>query len=166
MIIAIFAIDEQGGMGLQGSMPWPFNKDDMKWFKSTTTSHVVVMGKKTWTSTGMPKPLPNRTNVIFTSEKLLANNLNVEFISGNVVEQLLSIQQRFLDKDIFVIGGANILIQAEPAIEKIYLTRIKGNYNCDVIIDINEFTKNFTLTDNILFDSCNIEQYERISPST
>lgn len=166
MIIAIFAIDEQGGMGLQGSMPWPFNKDDMKWFKSTTTGHVVVMGKKTWTSIGMPKPLPNRTNIIFTSEKLISNNPTVEFISGNVVEQLSSIQHKFLDKNIFVIGGADILIQAESAIEKIYLTKINGNYNCDVVIDINKFTKNFTLTDNITFDSCNIEQYERISPST
>lgn len=166
MIIAIFAIDEQGGMGLQGSMPWPFNKDDMKWFKSTTIDQVVVMGRKTWTSTGMPKPLPNRINIIFTSEKLFADNPNIEFISGDVVEQLLLIQQKFLDKDIFVIGGADILIQAEPAIEKIYLTQIKGNYNCDVIIDINKFTKNFTLTNNIIFDSCDIKQYERISSRT
>jgi dihydrofolate reductase len=67
MINAIFAIDEEGGMGLDGSMPWPKNLKDLNWFKVHTIGHIVVMGRGTWDATDMPSPLPNRTNWVVTS---------------------------------------------------------------------------------------------------
>lgn len=147
-------------------MPWPYNKEDMQWFKNTTTDHIVVMGKKTWFSAGMPKPLPNRTNIVFTNKTLNINLPNVYTKQGNVSEQLLSIQQQYLDKDIFVIGGSDILIQASPVIDKILLTRISGNYFCDVTLNIDQYIKDFTLTNQDIRNTCIIETYERISNCT
>lgn len=159
MIIAIFAVDEENGMGLDGSIPWPSNKEDMLWFKTTTTNHVVVMGKKTWTSKGMPKPLPNRINVVFTHKKI--NNSNVQIISGNVCEQLKLLEIQYPDKNIFVIGGSEILIQARPVINKIFITRIPGNYYCDIVLNVDQFVKGFTLVNQENLTSCIVEEYVR-----
>lgn len=144
-------------MGLDGSMPWPSNKEDMMWFKSITLNQIVVMGKKTWDSKGMPKPLPNRTNIVFTHKKI--NVPNVQTISGNVCEQLNLLENQFQDKSIFVIGGSDILIQARPVVKKIFITRIPGNYYCDIILNVDQFIEGFTLTNKQILNTCIIEEY-------
>jgi dihydrofolate reductase len=161
MLIAIFAIDEENGMGLNGSMPWPVNKEDMFWFKSTTLNHVVVMGSNTWNSTGMPKPLPNRINIVATRQA--PAKFPVETINGDICQNLLTLQEMWPEKNIFVIGGGNLLLQAIPVIEKMYITRIKGKYNCDTKIEINSFLPQFNLTNQMVGETCVIEKYERIS---
>ena len=66
MIRAILACDEDWGIGKAGTLPWPHNPADLKWFKETTSGGVVAMGKATWDS--LPnKPLPNRNNIVITS---------------------------------------------------------------------------------------------------
>ena len=160
MITALFAVDDKGGMGANGDMPWPTNKDDMKWFKNTTEGHVVVMGKRSWNSPDMPKPLPKRHNVVVTNEFLERND--IEQIKGNVAEGLKYVEEQYNDKTIFVIGGANLLMQAKPVIKKALITRIPGEYICDTILDMKEFLEGFTLINTIDLGSCKVEEYEAI----
>ena len=57
MIKAIMAIDDEGGISRNGSMPWPKNSEDLKQFKNLTVNNVVIMGKLTWIDPYMPTPL-------------------------------------------------------------------------------------------------------------
>ena len=157
MIIALFAVDDAGGMGVNNHMPWPHNKDDMQWFKKTTQNQIVVMGKKTWESHDMPKPLPGRTNVLFTNNFI--DRDDIEQIRGDVCEALRCIQKSNKKANIFVIGGPNLLLQAKPVIEKMYITKIPGEYFSDTKIDLNEFTNGFKLVDKTNLGSCNVEEY-------
>ena len=59
-IKAIFAVDKFGGMGFNGSLPWPHHSEDLAYFKEQTTNHIVVMGRNTWEDPKLPKPLPGR----------------------------------------------------------------------------------------------------------
>ena len=160
MIAALFAVDNAGGMGNDGNMPWPVNKDDMKWFKSTTEGHVVVMGKKTWHSPDMPKPLPKRHNVVVTNEFM--DRTDIEQIRGDVCEGLKHIESKNPDLVTFVIGGANLLTQAKPVLDRAYITRIPGDYICDTVLDLNEFLKGFKLVNTIDLGSCQVEEYETV----
>lgn len=161
MIIGLFAVDELGGMGQGGNMPWPFNKEDITWFKETTDGQVVVMGKKSWHSPDMPKPLPKRVNVIFTNEFM--DREDIIQIRGDVCEGLLTIEKKFPEKDIFVIGGANLLVQARPYLDKAYITKIPGKYESDVKIDVDEFVSEFKLVQIKNLNTCTVEIYEAIS---
>jgi dihydrofolate reductase len=163
MIAAIFAVDEGNGMGKDGNLPWPFNKEDMQWFKTLTQHQVVVMGKKSWDSSDMLKPLPKRYNVVFTNTFF---DNDVEQIKGDVCESLKLLESQHPDKTIFVIGGANLLMQALPVIDIAYITRITGDYLCDVKIDLSKFLERFELTETHLFQTCKAEKYEAISRST
>jgi dihydrofolate reductase len=159
MIIGLFAVDEANGMGINNHLPWPKNKDDMNWFKVLTKNQTVVMGSNTWNSSDMIKPLPGRRNVVITSQCI--NMPKVTTASGDVVTILHKIAQEDLNKQIFVIGGANILMQAEPVMEKIYITRIPGRYKSDTFIDLVHLTQNFTLMHEQNLGSCTVEHYER-----
>lgn len=159
MIAGLFAVDENGGMGLNGSMPWPTNKDDLKWFKNTTTNQVVVMGRNTWDSPDMPSPLPKRENVVFTTRDI--DNENVIMVSGDVCEHIRGIQESFPTKNVFIIGGPDLLSSSKPLLERIYITKIFGEYNCDVNINLETFLDGFTFSQKIHLGSCIVEEWKR-----
>jgi len=140
MINAIFAVDFNGGMGLNGTLPWPHNAEDLANFQRLTSGNVVVMGRKTWDDPKMPKPLRDRTVYV-------ATNRPVAYampISGDLNEKLLAIESAHPDKTIFVIGGVQLLETARPLLDRIYLTHIKGSYKVDTRIYVKEFLAGFT----------------------
>lgn len=165
MIAALFAVDQAGSMGWKGSMPWPQNKDDMRWFKTTTQNQVVVMGKRTWDSPDMPTPLPGRINVVFTNT--FFDQDDVEQVKGDVCEALKSMKQHYKNKNIFVIGGPNLLLQSRPVLEKAYVTRIPGEYLHDTVLNVPDFLNGMVLHQTVNLGSCIVEEYhnETISRS-
>jgi len=133
MINAIFAADMFGGMGCQGTLPWPHNSADLKHFKQLTEGGIVVMGRRTYDDPKMPKPLPNRT-VYVVSNRLISDS--VFQLSGNIADRLLELEQANPKKTIWVIGGVDILEQCEGIYDRIYLTHFKGSYRADTKINL------------------------------
>jgi dihydrofolate reductase len=139
MINAIFAVDFNGGMGFNGSLPWPHNAEDLANFKRITNGHVVVCGRNTWDDAKMPKPLPGRTVYVFTHKPVT----HATPVSGNVKQQLLEIEQAHADKTIFVVGGAALLQEAHDLFDRIYVTHIKGSYRTDTRLNLKETLTGF-----------------------
>jgi dihydrofolate reductase len=132
MIHAIFAVDHNGGMGLNGSLPWPHNAEDMANFKRLTNGQVVVMGSKTWLDPKMPKPLPGRIVYVASSKP----TFYAQQIQGDIKEQVLAIEERHADKNICIIGGPALIQECLPLVDVIYLTHLKGSYKVDTRIDL------------------------------
>lgn len=129
---AILAMDMNGGIGKNNTLPWPHNHQDMNWFKRNTVGGVVVMGRKTWESLGSKK-LPNRKNVVITKSQITGEPDEVYF--GEMQKVLQVIQSDNPGKTIWVIGGADIYRQALPFCDSLYLTKFKQHYECDAYID-------------------------------
>lgn len=164
MIIALFAVDQSGGMGFDGRMPWPRNKEDMRWFKKMTDNQLVVMGRKTWDSSDMPTPLPNRVNILITNNFI--DRDDIIQIRGDIPTGLIEMQDKYPDDNIFVIGGPDILMQAIPVLEYAFITRIPGEYISDVNIDLTKFLETFKLVETKELETCKIEKYEAIPRRT
>jgi dihydrofolate reductase len=119
--VALVAAVARGGViGRDGGIPWRLPEDVAR-FKSLTTGHTVVMGRRTWDS--LPdrfRPLPGRRNVVVTR--------NAEWRAegaeraGSVEEalELLSGEGR-----VFVIGGAEIYAAALPHADELMLTEVE-----------------------------------------
>lgn len=60
-ISLIVAMTKDRVIGKNNQLPWHLSSD-LKRFKSITTGHTIVMGRKTFESIG--KPLPNRQNIV------------------------------------------------------------------------------------------------------
>jgi len=139
MINAIFAVDFNGGMGFNGTLPWPHNAEDLQHFKNLTTGQVVVCGRKTWDDPKMPKPLPDRTVYVATHRPVAY----AQAFSGSIQEHLLKIESDHKDKKVFVIGGVELLESSKPLLDRVYVSHIKGTYRSDTRIHVKEFLTGF-----------------------
>ena len=162
MIKAIMAVDEKGGISRGKSMPWPKNSIDLNWFKQNTINNIVVMGRKTWEDPFMPTPLKSRINILITNrDKKLIQGADY-YLSGNVNEQINDVQSEHVDKDIFIIGGSEVINLTFNIIEQFYLTRIYGNYNCEKFIDVSLIETNMKIVKKIDGDStCHFEIWSK-----
>ena len=138
MIKAIMAVDDEGGVSKNGSMPWPKNSSDLQWFKKNTLQNVVIMGRLTWEDPFMPTPLSNRINVLVTSKNKNLFPGADEYISKDLIDNIKDLSNKYSNIDKYIIGGPNIINQLFELIEEFYLTRIYGNFNCDKKIDLNK----------------------------
>ena len=112
----IVAIGKDGAIGRNGDLIWRIPAD-LKRFKALTTSHPVIMGRKTWDS--LPKkPLPNRRNIILTRQPdFKADGAEVV----NSIEESLDLTK---DETPFIIGGAEIYNAFMPYATELYLTEV------------------------------------------
>ena len=144
MINGRFAADARGGIGFNGTLPWPKNKEDMEKFAEITTGHVVVMGRRTFDDPKMPKPLTGRTNYVFTNRPITIPGIRT--LRGSVIENLRNVQEIHAGKNIYVIGGKELIEEASILFENLYLTHIKGQYRSDTRINLDRFLLGFRAT--------------------
>lgn len=150
---AILAVDENFGLSKNGIIPWK-NKTDMTFFKTKTTGHTVIMGSNTLLSLPRGQPLPDRLNIVLTNdgEKYKNQYVGVDNIIfydylelihylKELDDQINNINENNIkdeiNKPIYVIGGKQIYELLMPFCSKIWLTTIKGNYECDLFCRIN-----------------------------
>ena len=114
-------------IGKENQLPWPKNSEDLKFFKETTMGGTVIMGRKTFESIGQ-RPLPGRENIVLSRSSFGYGGLDEVKIFHSVEEAIENASR----SNVFIIGGAEIYRQTIDKAEKIYLTRIPGNYSGDV----------------------------------
>ena len=143
MVSIIAAIGYNRALGKNNKLLWRI-PDDLKRFKTLTTGHPIIMGRKTFES--IDKPLPNRTNIVITraerSEGEAEGVVRRAVILAHSIEDAIE-KAKALDSEVFVIGGAQIYEQALPFADKLYLTLINDKKGADVYFPAYEtvFTK-------------------------
>mgnify|MGYP002536389207 CR=1 FL=1 len=101
---------------------------DMKFFRSTTTGKVVVMGRKTLESFPNGLPLKNRTNIVLTKDK---NYKVKDAIIVHSIEEALEELKKYASEDVYVIGGDSIYAQMLPYCDTAHVTKIDFGYEAD-----------------------------------
>ncbi len=120
-IIGIVAIAQNFAIGKDGKLPWHYSAD-LNFFKETTSNHAVVMGFQTWQSVG--KPLPKRLNVVLSRCENLENQKSVLLLRSK--EEVLELS-KYLNCDLFIIGGAKTYENFLDAIERWIVTEVPEN---------------------------------------
>lgn len=144
MICTIFATDQMGTFGNRGTLPWPMHKEDMAWFQEHTLDQVVIMGRRTWDDPKLKKPLPNRINCVITSSPL--DYKEVRRLSGDYKRQIKELQNLFPKKNIFILGGPEIIMDCKDLIDYAYITHRKGAAFSDVRMNLNSFLIGMRIT--------------------
>ena len=101
----IVAVDQNWAIGKDGDQ-LVYLKEDLKRFRTLTSGHTVILGRKTLTTFPGGRPLKK----VFSS-----------------VEEL--VQQA--DGDAFVIGGASVYEQLLPYCDTAYITKIHAAFPAD-----------------------------------
>ena len=152
MISIVVAIDSTGGIGKDNKLMWNIPAD-LKRFKEITTKNqikidndirnIVIMGSKTYKSIG--RELPDRVNVILSLKD--KHSYSIKF------EDVLDYNERFPEEEIFVIGGEQIYKQFLPYTDKIYLTKVNGDFGADKFFHFNEDMYELTYRSGIQKDN-------------
>lgn len=126
MFKLIAAIGENNELGLNGDLVFRI-KDDMKFFRETTTGHSVFMGYKTFLS--LPGgALPDRKNYVLTHHP---DDLPDGVTPVTDLDKFIS-EKRDSNEVIFVIGGASVYESMLPFCDVLYLTEVESTANADV----------------------------------
>lgn len=137
MIIGIVAIAQNFAIGKEGKLPWHYSAD-LKFFKQTTLNNAVVMGFNTWKSIG--KPLPKRLNIVISRFRTLEHQPNVLLVRSK--EEVLALS-KYLNGDLYIIGGAETYKNFADVIEKWIVTQIPETIgDADAFMPL-DFLKNF-----------------------
>ena len=108
-VTAILASNDDLLIGVNGGwLAWNC-KEDMKFFKETTTGHVLIMGRKTISSLPNSK-LPNRTIVGLTRSRQVPADSEHVVWESNPVDALARAKKLARERgcQVFIAGGAEI----------------------------------------------------------
>ena len=144
MICTIFATDQMGTFGNHGTLPWRMHPEDMEWFREHTLNQIVVMGRRTWDDPKMPKPLPDRINCVVTNRPIIEKG--VRRLGSDYKKQIVELQLLFPKKNIFILGGPELIMDCKDLIDYAYVTHRKGSAYSDVRIDLRAFMAMMRIT--------------------
>lgn len=115
----IAAVDKEWNIGNKGELLFSL-PDDMKFFRTTTSGKVVVMGRKTLESFPGSKPLKNRVNIVLSRNAHEVEG--AEFVKS--VDELLEKIKKYNSDDVYVIGGAPIYSLLLPYCDTALITHV------------------------------------------
>lgn len=114
MLIA--AVARNGIIGAGNALPWRL-PEDMRRFRTLTTGHAVIMGRRTWDS--LPRALPGRQNIVLSSRAGYAPE------GADVVPTwAAALACVRMPAPVYCIGGGAIYALALPAADAMELTEI------------------------------------------
>ena len=112
-------------IGKSGALPWKL-PGDLKYFKSLTVGHCIIMGRKTFDSIGAP--LPDRQNIVVTRNSAFSGTNIKSFPS---LSAAIDTCKQANESEVMIIGGGEVYAQSLPFTKKIYLTQIHAYINGD-----------------------------------
>ncbi|QNK79874.1 ACT domain-containing protein [Nakamurella sp. PAMC28650] len=115
-VVLIASVAENGVIGADGDLAWR-NSEDLRRFKSLTTGHPIVMGRRTFDSIG--RALPGRRTIVVTrSSSWTADGVEV----AHSVPDALALAA---GGETFVIGGGEIYAETIDLADRLEITHIE-----------------------------------------
>jgi dihydrofolate reductase len=124
-ITIIAAVASNDVIGKNGSIPWHLPAD-LAHFKRTTTGHTLVMGRRTYESTGA---LPGRRTLVLTRDpgwrpKGAEKGREAEVEAVRSLDEAIERARAAGETELFVCGGEAVYREALPKAERMVLTRV------------------------------------------
>ncbi len=127
-VATIVAMGRNNEIGKDNQLMWHLT-EDMRFFKTTTSRHYVIMGRKNFESIPAKyRPLPDRVNVIVTHNE---NFMYEECYTCNSLQQALDLARDNGEDKVFIIGGGQIYKLAMDAdlVDEQYITHVDASFD-------------------------------------
>ncbi len=134
MIVSmIVAYGNNWEIGLNNQMLWHIS-EDFKNFKTITSGHHLLMGRKTFESIG--KPLPNRISLVLSKDGFEHEGVH----SFNDIHEALNFARERGEEELFIIGGATIYKTLFDYVDKMYLSEVDYSGEADAYLEEIDFS--------------------------
>lgn len=153
----IVAVDEDGGFGKGGKIPWNF-PEDLKHFRKITNGSACIMGRKTYhdmydmvvarktkgNKKEHEKPVKIK-EILPGRECYVVSKTLTEVEGATVVPSIRHAVEQTKKQNIFVIGGERIYIEALPTVNRVHMTVVEDRHECDRFFPVDYIHKNFKI---------------------
>jgi dihydrofolate reductase len=145
IISIIVAMDEKNGIGKNNKIPWHIKKDLVR-LASMTRDKIAVIGERSYNSMAgyydiSGRDMPVKKYIVITQDKNFKskrNNTESVFSIGEALDKI----KKSGEEEVFIIGGASIFKQMIQYANRLYLTIVKDQFDCDTFFpDYPEFIK-------------------------
>ena len=123
----IAAADQNWGIGKDGGLLVHL-PGDLRYFKEKTKGKVVVMGRATLESLPRGRPLPERTNIVLTSDTSFGKE---GCIIVHSMEELMAECAKYAPDDVMIIGGEQVYMQLIRQCDRLFITKIFESFDAD-----------------------------------
>jgi dihydrofolate reductase len=131
-ISLLAAMDEAGGIGRDGKVPWHLGAD-LALFKRMTMGHHVLMGRKTFASIG--RDLPGRRMIVLSRDQDYAPpGVSI----ARSLDQAVALAENEGENELYIVGGGEVYAQSIGYAQRIYLTRVRTLAGCQVFFPLFE----------------------------
>ena len=134
---AIVAVDKKWGIGRNNDLLFSI-PEDMKFFRTTTSKKVVVMGANTLRSFPGGNPLKNRTNIVLSTTLKRDDCIVVDSL-----EKLIEEIKKYAKDEVYLIGGAKLYKTLLPYCEKVFVTKVDADGDAQVFFENLDELSNF-----------------------
>lgn len=126
-ITIIAAVARNGVIGHQGKIPWHLPAD-LAHFKRTTLGHTLVMGRRTFESTGA---LPGRRTLVLTRDPNWEPEKGGEGRAAQVevarsLEEAIDRARDLGEAELYICGGETVYRRSLPLADRMILTRVEA----------------------------------------
>jgi len=142
---AILHCDRNWGIGKKNDLMFRLPAD-MRFFRTTTTGKVVVMGSNTLLSFPGGKPLKNRTSIVLWPGGDVERAKTDGFIMVQSLPELFTEIAKYPPEDVFVIGGAMMYHTLLPYCSGVLLTKVDADGGAEVFFDNLDKLDNWKMT--------------------
>ena len=124
---AIVAVDNNWAIGSKNNLLVRIPADH-KNFRQETTGKVVVLGRKTLETFPQGMPLPNRINIILSTNP---DYKVKDAVVAHSKEELDTELKKYPTEDVYIIGGESVYRMMLPACDVVHVTKIDHDYEAD-----------------------------------
>ena len=155
-LVAVAAVAENGVIGRDGELPWPSIPADKRQYRERIASHPVILGRRTFDS--MRDDLPGSAQIVLSRSESEFGVDSAHHASG--VDDALDIAESLGVDRAYVIGGADIYDLFQPAVDRMVLSRVPGEYDGDTAFPEWD-PADWTLVHSTDYDAFTLEEWVR-----
>ncbi|MEF8827189.1 MAG: dihydrofolate reductase, partial [Halapricum sp.] len=126
-LITVAAVAENGVIGRDGELPWPSIPADKRQYRNRIADWPVILGRRTFDS--MREDLPGTAQIVL-SRSTSEYEVESAHHAGGIDDAVATVESLGSDRA-YVIGGAGVYDLFQPAIDRMVLSRIPGEYDGD-----------------------------------
>jgi dihydrofolate reductase len=156
-LITVAAVAANGVIGRDGELPWPSIPADKRQYRERIADSPVILGRRTFDA--MRDDLPGTAQVVLSRSESEYDVASAHHASG-VEDAVATVESLGADRA-YVIGGAGIYDLFQPAVDRMALSRIPGEYDGDAYFpewDEDEWD----LVDSTEYDAFTLEEWVRV----
>ena len=158
-LIAVAAVAANGVIGRDGEIPWPSIPADKRQYRERIADAPVILGRRTFDS--MRDDLPGTAQIVLSRSESEYDIESAHHAAG--VDDAIEIAERLGADRAYVIGGAGIYELFQPVVDRMFLSRVPGEYDGDAYFpewDPEEWTR----VGRVDYDAFTLEEWVRASP--